>query len=214
MAREFDEVALRFQAKAELRARLKGVRRALPAEARRERSLRVATRVSSLDAWANARTILAYVAMAGETDPAPLVESLLGAGRVLVLPRIEPGDLDLKLKRVDGDGADGHATVAAQLEDSGYGFAQPPTTAADVDPADVDMVLVPAMAVDERGHRLGYGRGYYDRLLPRLPHAVRVVIAYDFQLLSELPNTPGDERVDYVVTDARILDTGRRGEGP
>ena len=78
MAREFDEVALRFQAKAELRARLKGVRRALPAEARRERSLRVATRVSSLDAWANARTILAYVAMAGETDPAPLVESLLG----------------------------------------------------------------------------------------------------------------------------------------
>ena len=69
----------------------------------------------------------------------------------------------------------------------------------------VDFVLVPALAVDLQGNRLGYGKGLYDRLLPTLPTALRCALAYDFQLVSELPSSPTDAPVDVVVTDARVL---------
>jgi len=67
-------------------------------------------------------------------------------------------------------------------------------------------VLVPALALDSRGHRLGYGAGYYDRTLPRFcPPAVSIGVAYDFQLLVELPVTEGDVPCDWIVTDTRAL---------
>ena len=65
---------------------------------------------------------------------------------------------------------------------------------------------MPALAFDVRGHRIGYGHGYYDRLLPRLPRALNVAVGYDFQLVSELPDTEGDIAVDWLVTDARTLE--------
>ena len=68
------------------------------------------------------------------------------------------------------------------------------------------MIVVPALAVDPRGHRIGYGAGYYDRTLPRFaPPAVRRAVAFDFQLVAEVPSTEGDVAVDWIVTDARAL---------
>jgi 5-formyltetrahydrofolate cyclo-ligase len=64
---------------------------------------------------------------------------------------------------------------------------------------------VPALAVDARGFRIGYGRGFYDRLLPTLPNALTVAIVYDFQLVAEVPEEPFDVPVHVVATDARVL---------
>ena len=63
------------------------------------------------------------------------------------------------------------------------------------------------MAIDASGYRIGYGQGYYDRLLPKLGAAFKVAIVYDFQLLAETPYTDGDVPVDCVVTDQRTLRT-------
>jgi 5-formyltetrahydrofolate cyclo-ligase len=68
----------------------------------------------------------------------------------------------------------------------------------------VDAILVPALCFDARGFRIGYGGGYYDRLLPSLPRARRIGVCYDHELLGELPVTRGDESVHAVVTDARV----------
>jgi 5-formyltetrahydrofolate cyclo-ligase len=65
---------------------------------------------------------------------------------------------------------------------------------------------VPALAADPRGHRIGYGAGYYDRALPSyVPPAATFVVVFDFQLLAEVPCTEGDVPVDRIVTDARTL---------
>jgi 5-formyltetrahydrofolate cyclo-ligase len=88
-------------------------------------------------------------------------------------------------------------------------FLQPPEHAPSVADGDVDLVIVPALAADERGHRIGYGKGFYDRLLPRLSGATRLCVIFDFELVAEVPNRPGDEMVDLIVTDARIARTGR-----
>jgi 5-formyltetrahydrofolate cyclo-ligase len=83
---------------------------------------------------------------------------------------------------------------------------EPPESAPAIPEVEVDLVIVPALALDERGARIGYGAGYYDELLPRLARAKRVGIAFDFQLLAEVPETPGDERVHAIVTDARSIE--------
>jgi len=186
------EAALRRQAKAELRKRLRAVRSALPRDARATRSESIARRVLELPRVAIARTVMGYVPMRGEVDPRPVLAACRAKGGRVVLPRLDWGANMLTLHAHDDDGA---------LEESGYGSLQPPGDWPAVPPDDVDLVLVPALAVDPRGHRLGYGGGFYDRLLPTLTRALRVAILYDFQLLAEIPDTPGDVPVDHVVTD-------------
>ena len=66
-------------------------------------------------------------------------------------------------------------------------------------------MVVPCLAIDPRGQRVGYGKGFYDRLLPTLPNAFRVAIAFDFQLVAEVPDAEGDVPVQAVVSDKRIL---------
>ena len=86
---------------------------------------------------------------------------------------------------------------------------EPPEDAARIEASEVDLVIVPALALDERGARIGYGAGYYDQLLPQLQRAVRIGVVFDFQLVAEVPETEGDERVDLVVTDERIIESRR-----
>ena len=90
------------------------------------------------------------------------------------------------------------------MVERGMGFAEPRSE----DPAaeSLDVVVVPALAVDPAGHRLGYGAGYYDRTLPAYcPPGVAVSVAFDYQLLMEIPVTPADVATTWVVTDARTL---------
>jgi 5-formyltetrahydrofolate cyclo-ligase len=83
--------------------------------------------------------------------------------------------------------------------------AEPAGTAPQINPAEVDVILVPGLAFDERGHRIGYGRAFYDRLLPSMPQAFRVGLAYDFQLVMELPNDPHDIPMHCVISDKRCV---------
>jgi 5-formyltetrahydrofolate cyclo-ligase len=93
------------------------------------------------------------------------------------------------------------------MEERGFGFREPPPGAPEA--TSLDVILVPALQIDARGHRIGYGAGYYDRTLPRFaPPAVAIGVAFDFQLISEVPITEGDVAVSMVVTDQRILRVG------
>jgi len=186
------ENALRLQAKAELRKRLRAIRRALPREAREARSAAIADRLRREPRAMAARTVLAYAPMRGEVDPTPVMEAAWARGARVALPWLDLLGEDLELR------AYGPGDV---LEESGRGFLQPAVNAAVIEPGEVDLALVPALAVDDRGRRLGYGGGFYDRLLPRMPQAFRVAVIFDFQLLAEVPVTPGDVPVDHVVTD-------------
>lgn len=190
------ELALRHRTKKEIRKRMRAVRSAVPADARAARSERIAARVRELDAWASARVIAGYVGMRSEVDPGALLREASGAGRTVVLPRVDWSAETMRMHRVGS---------MDDLEESGMGFMQPPEGAQTIEDEAVDLVLVPALAADERGYRIGWGKGFYDRLLPSLRRATRVALVFDFQLVAEVPNTPGDERVDYLVTDERTV---------
>jgi 5-formyltetrahydrofolate cyclo-ligase len=185
---------LRVHAKRELRTRMQAVRRVIPVEACRERSARANARVIELPEFARAQTIAGYSAIRKELDPSELLRVAAEQGKRVVLPRVDGESLSLHEYR-PGD----------ELEESGWGILEPlantPAIAAD----SVELVLVPALALDGAGHRIGYGRGFYDRLLPSMPGAFRVGVAYDFQLVPELPHEAHDTAMHCVISDARTL---------
>ncbi|MEY4579233.1 MAG: hypothetical protein RL701_3936 [Pseudomonadota bacterium] len=184
----------RAVAKRELRARMRSVRNLVPLAARETRSAAAVARVLELPEFASAGTVIAFSAIQKELDPAAVLAHAITMGKRVGLPCVVEDRLILR-----------EQTDPGALVEGAFGVLEPPATAAIIDPQTVDLVLVPGLAFDARGHRIGYGRAFYDRLLPLLPRAFRVGIGFDFQLVPELPNEDHDIPLQCVISDARTL---------
>jgi 5-formyltetrahydrofolate cyclo-ligase len=192
------EQLLRARAKDVLRGRMKSVRRVLTVEACAERSANLCARLLELPELASARTVLGFRAFRKEPDPSGALRLLAANGACMALPRVDTTQ-DVPTLTL-------HAYVEGEpLEESAWGILEPLSTAERIADETIDAVLVPALCIDAAGYRVGYGKGFYDRLLPRLPRALCIGVCYDHELLGELPNTDGDARVRWIVTDARVL---------
>jgi 5-formyltetrahydrofolate cyclo-ligase len=187
--------ALKRMAKEALRKRVAALRRALTAEARAERAALMCQRLMALDEFREARVIAAYMPLRFEIAPTEAITQAFALGKAIALPRVNQDTQTITLHRYEsGD----------ELVESGFMVREPLESAALVLPQDVDVVLVPGLAFDPAGQRLGYGQGFYDRLLLHM-RALRIGLAFDFQLLVEVPSFPHDLPVDCVVTDHRVL---------
>jgi 5-formyltetrahydrofolate cyclo-ligase len=192
---------LAVRAKIQLRSRMRTLRSAHPEKARAERSARLALRVLALPEFQAARSVALFASLldGGEVDLGPLDQAARAAKKRVYYPAIDRKD--------DRD----HTALAevpdpAELRVRGRRFAEPREDAPRAERGDVDLVVVPALAVAATGHRLGYGGGFYDAMLPDFcPPATSVVVAFDFQLVAELPAEPHDVRCGVIVTDARTL---------
>jgi 5-formyltetrahydrofolate cyclo-ligase len=140
---------------------------------------------------------MVFLSMRREVETAPLIAVARAEGKRVVAPRMTERGLEIRA----------HEEGVPPIESGSMRVPEPPESAALVDPSEVDLVLVPALALDEQGARIGYGAGLYDGLLPRLsPRARSIGVAFDFQLISEVPETPGDQRVQVVITDQRTIE--------
>lgn len=194
------EDVIRFKVKAELRKRMRGVRKTAPLEACRERSTRIVASLEGHEAVKRASRVALFwpILERHEVDLRPLDASLRARGARVAYPSIDPDTGDMTFRFVDDP---------SQLADAGYGFAEPPASAAEAGASDLDVVVVPAIAADPTGHRIGYGAGYYDRTLPKFaPPAIAIAVVFDYQLVAEVPATPGDVQVAWIVTDQRVID--------
>jgi len=192
-----EEDFIRRKVKTELRKRMRGVRKAAPIEACLERSKKIVAALLAEPAVASARAVALFwpIEERHEVDLRGLDASLRARGAELFYPALDPETRVMTFRRVDD---------VAVLAEAGFGFAEPPLDAPEA--TTLDVIVVPALAVDDRGHRLGYGAGFYDRTLPRFcPPAKAIVVAFDYQLIAEVPITEGDVATDLVVTDARVL---------
>lgn len=194
---------MRTEEKRELRQRVRVLRCSLDPAFCTAAASDVAESLLALPELRSSRVVLGYVATEEELDPAAALEALHGLGKIVALSRIEaPGQLGLHVFE-----------HARGLETGPFGIMQPPVSAPRVPEASIDAVIVPGVAFDADGGRVGYGGGYYDRLLPRLrPDAFRIGIAYDEQIVEELPAEDHDERMDAIVTPTRVFITPPRPE--
>ncbi len=192
---------LKFRAKKQLRTRLRGLRAAYPEAVLAQASARIVSRVLSLPEFAAARSVGSFWPMADrrEVDVRPIADAVLAAGKQLYFPFLEPTATGFRT---------GFAAVSAvsELAERGQRFFEPPRDAPRAERGQIDLLIVPALAVAADGHRLGYGSGFYDATLPDFcPPALALVTVFDFQLLGELPVTSRDVASQQIVTDRRLL---------
>lgn len=207
---------LRRRVKRELRKRAQELRKATPLEACHARSLLIVANIHGLEAMHRARSVALFwpIVARHEVDLRSLDVVLRERGVRVAYPAIVPRD--------DGDGRHSmtfrFVSDVSTLAERGFGFAEPPLDAPGVgDPTEaLDVIILPALALDPAGQRIGYGAGYYDRAL-KGTKAVKVGVIFDFQLLSEIPATTGDVPVCFIVSDRRVLSatpSAREPEGP
>jgi 5-formyltetrahydrofolate cyclo-ligase len=196
------EDVLRRRVKAELRKRMRGLRNALPPTACAERSERIAVRLLLLDSIARARAVALFwpITQRHEVDLRQLHARLHERGMRIAYPVVDQQSGAMTFRFV--------ASPESMIERTllGASLQEPSPDEPEAAPGELDVIVVPALAVDPSGQRIGYGAGHYDRTLPRFsPPAVTIAVAFDFQLVVEVPSREGDVPTHEIVTDARWL---------
>lgn len=181
--------------KSELRKRIIAARDALDPVQRRDYSLRITPRLLALSSYRTARTVMAYVSFGAEFDTSAFLADLRARDKRLVLPRVERETRSLKLYAV--------RDLDAELAPGVLGIREPRVEVCpEVAPSAVDFVLLPGVAFTARCERLGYGGGFYDRLISKFAgRPMLAAAAFALQIVPELPVTPSDQKVDIVITE-------------
>ncbi|ANA40737.1 MULTISPECIES: 5-formyltetrahydrofolate cyclo-ligase [Geobacter] len=178
-----------------LRQSMLALRRSLaPAEARRA-SEAIQRSFADSDGFRKSRVVALYAPIRGEVDTGDVLRLALDQGKTVLLP-VVCGD-ELRFIEV---------TDPAGLRPGSYAIPEPCLTGTAVAPDRADIIVVPGVAFDLAGRRIGYGKGFYDRALHHLEGTGRLVgFCYDFQLVDEIRGEPHDVALDLIVTEKRII---------
>jgi len=181
-------------AKKTLRASVIARRDALDAQTRRRDSQAITAKLLALPEYRAAGVVCAYASFGSEFDTAAFCSDVIAAGKRLLLPRVNRAARVLELREVKNLGGDLVVGV--------WGIREPAERCSIVPSSSVEFLLVPGVAFTANGDRLGYGGGFYDRLLNELkPGVARVAAAYSMQMVDDLPTGPRDQRVYRIVTE-------------
>jgi 5-formyltetrahydrofolate cyclo-ligase len=189
---------LRSRVKAAIRKRLRGLRKTTPSAACAERSSRIVALLAGLDVMRGARRVALFwpIEDKHEVDLRALDASLRARGARVAYPTVlESGEGGEMIFRFVDD--------LVTMQDHPLGFRAPGDESPRAE--ELDVIVVPAIALDPTGQRIGYGAGFYDRALGAHARAVTVGVAYDFQLIPEVAATSLDVPVHWIVTDRRAL---------
>lgn len=185
-----------------LRERLLAERRAVPADVAAARNRALCEAVLAWPVWQQAGTVMLFAPLPDEIGVVPLIQAALAAGKVTAVPKVvRPPRVARRTIwpcRIDA--------FPGLLRPSTYGILEPPDGEEKrLDPAAIDLVIVPALAFSPDGYRLGYGGGFYDRLLgaPSRP-AVAAGVCHAWQVRDDVPREAHDVPVDWIVTEAGV----------
>lgn len=167
----------------------------MPPEARREKSRKIEEKLFSLPEFQSAGAVMLFASFRSEVETDSIIRRALGAGKRVILPKVRGTELALfEIRDFRTDVAPG-----------AWGIPEP-AESLPVQLNDIDCIIVPGAAFDERGNRLGYGAGFYDKLLPAFAKAT-VALAFEEQIVSAVPADPHDVPIKLIVTEKRIIKT-------
>lgn len=185
-------------AKAAMRTEVRGRVAALSEEQRRSAAAAVVVRLQSQDIWQRAGAVLLFAPLRDELDVWPLLSIALAAGKQVGLPAFNSGTRRYEARRIRDPQLD---LVVGQ-----FGIREPAELSPEMDLNPLDLVLVPGLAFDARGGRLGRGKGFYDRLLAEV-RGTKCGVAFDEQLVGAVPVGPLDIPLNCIVTPSRWIET-------
>ena len=181
-----------FATKRQLRDHLKRQRQQLSAVQRHHFDALIMSKILALPEVVNARCIFCFISMADEVDTHHLIRDLQRQNKIIVVPKTLP----------DGKMVAVLFSSWQELETDSFGIQVPPSSAPYQDK--IDVCLTPGLGFSPSGHRLGYGRGYYDGWFAANNVGDKIGIGYDCQVLAEIPVDETDVPVDKIVTEKQI----------
>jgi 5-formyltetrahydrofolate cyclo-ligase len=145
--------------------------------------------------FAEARVIGLYAHVHNEVETSELMRAALAAAKIVLFPAVCSGGLEFR--RIDDPGL---------LRRGSFGILEPDAACQVHSPGEADLIVIPGVAFDATGRRIGYGKGYYDRALHQLEGKGRLVgFCYDFQIVGKIPGEPHDVRMDMIITERRVI---------
>jgi 5-formyltetrahydrofolate cyclo-ligase len=183
------------EAKIALRRRILELRDGIDPVAHRTWSERILERLMALEEMASARTVHVFASFGSEVDTIRLIGELLDTGRRAVLPVVDRARWTMTHRSIGRLG---------DLEPGFKGIREPCPGCEAVEPSEIDLVIVPGVAFDRTGGRLGYGGGFYDSFLA-LCRGTRVALAFSLQVVDEVPCEARDLPVHAVVTEEEVI---------
>jgi 5-formyltetrahydrofolate cyclo-ligase len=169
----------------------------MPPEDRGGKSRLIEERLFALSEFVRSQAILFFASFRSEVETAPMIRRALESGKRVFLPRVNGATLDLcEIRDPDRDVAPGAWDIPE------------PKTAASSTPGVIDLIIVPGAAFDTQGNRVGYGAGFYDKLLSELKKPT-VALAYEMQIVPAVPVSPHDVPVAKIITETRVITAKR-----
>ena len=189
------DAALNAQ-KATLRKQIHTVLQKISPMARAIASAQICARLKEQEFWKNVATILFFAPLPGEVDLWPLLEETLTARRTVALPRFDPAEQSYVACRVQN--------LRTEIVAGQFGIREPDTGCIEIPFGRLDLILVPGIAFDLHGNRLGRGKGFYDRILTEV-RGVKCGVAFDEQIADEIPAGKLDLPMDFILTPTRCV---------
>lgn len=185
--------------KKELRKKIIAARKDLSREVVEAKSTAIFQKILSLEQYQKAGVIMTYLSIRNEVETEPFIIKAMFEGKRIVIPVCQKETTTILPAEVKNYPED--------LEPRTWGILEPkPSKLYPIDPREIDLIIIPGVAFDEQGNRLGYGAGYYDRFLPRLRSDVlKIAPAFDLQIQPNVYEGEHDQPVDVVVTETRFL---------
>lgn len=189
-------MSLREQ-KASLRKQVLQRLAGIPAETRQSASQSACRLLANQPAWQKSSTVLFFAPLPGEIDLWPLMRQALQAGKRVALPRFDPAADEYRACQI--------SDLDRDVRPGRFGIQEPIHDCHEAPLNRLDLILVPGVAFDLHGHRLGRGKGYYDRLLPAA-NGTTCGVAFDEQIVEELPVESHDSDVNCILTPTRWIE--------
>jgi 5-formyltetrahydrofolate cyclo-ligase len=184
------------KAKDTLRWKIRARLEKLSAAAREAASLKICAQLREQSFFQNAATILFFAPLPDEADIWPLFQEVLAASKIVALPQFDAVAQNYIARRVQN--------LQGEIVTGQFWIREPKSSCAKIALADFDLLLVPGVAFDLRGNRLGRGQGFYDQLLAGV-RGMKCGIAFDEQVVKEVPVGKADVPVDFILTPTRCL---------
>ncbi len=184
----------------QLRKKILAERDRLTQEDIETKSTAILYRLLDLEQIRNRQSIFVYVSFRSEVATVNLIDALIDLGKTVIVPITRVRERRLDAIRIDN-----------RLTDLEPGYCDIPEPRKElcktrqVAPEEIETILLPGSVFDERGGRFGYGGGYYDRFLAKVPEAARIGLAFELQIVEKAPLHEHDELLDLVVTESRVI---------
>ena len=164
-----------------------------------EKNIAIAQRLFGMDEFKKSKTIFCFLSTSFEVQTERIILESLRLGKQVLVPLLDPGGENLKASRIPSMDID---FVIGE-----YGVRQPAPKFRNIVPfSNIDFVVVPGLAFDSFGNRIGYGGGFYDKFFKKITGNVsRVAVGYDFQLFNLVPHSDLDEPVHFLITETKAL---------